>query len=187
MLKKSFSLRDEYENCKTILVERARRDAEVLIGVHIRHGDYRTYCDGVMYYSTAQYAAVMRSLERQLPDRAVRFLVCSDEPQDGAAFEGLDVTISREISAVDMYALSSCDYIIGPNSSFSQWASFIGNVPIHVLDYKSAMLRDDIAPIFSPSLALDFTVFRPRDFSRFSAKKVSIEDYVRPTKWWHRY
>ena len=30
----------------------------------------------------------------------------------------------------DLYALSKCDYIIGPPSSYSQWASFIGDVPL---------------------------------------------------------
>jgi hypothetical protein len=30
----------------------------------------------------------------------------------------------------DMYALAGCDYIIGPPSTFSMWASFIGKVPL---------------------------------------------------------
>ena len=33
----------------------------------------------------------------------------------------------------DLYGLSSCDYIMGPPSSYSQWASFVGNVPIQFL------------------------------------------------------
>jgi hypothetical protein len=29
-----------------------------------------------------------------------------------------------------MYALASCDYIVGPPSTFSLWASFYGQVPL---------------------------------------------------------
>lgn len=187
LLSQFFSLRDEYENSKTALVDRARQGADVLIGVHIRHGDYKTYCDGIMYYTAAEYAAVMNLLEQQLPSRTVRFLVCSDERQDASSFPGLKVTISDEIPVVDIYALSSCDYIVGPNSSFSQWSSFIGQVPLHVLDYKAAKSRHDVPPIYTPNLQRDFAAFNPHDFSRFSSRKVSIADYVRPTRWWHRY
>jgi hypothetical protein len=37
----------------------------------------------------------------------------------------------------DLYALASCDYIIGPPSTFSQWASFYGNVPRYMVNYKA--------------------------------------------------
>lgn len=33
----------------------------------------------------------------------------------------------------DMYAPAGCDYIVGPPGSFSNWASFYGQAPIHLL------------------------------------------------------
>jgi len=33
----------------------------------------------------------------------------------------------------DLYALAKCDYILGPLSSYSQWASFYGNKPLYQL------------------------------------------------------
>jgi hypothetical protein len=38
------------------------------------------------------------------------------------------------VSAIaDMYALSRCDAIIGPKSTFSAWSSFFGSVPRYVM------------------------------------------------------
>jgi hypothetical protein len=33
----------------------------------------------------------------------------------------------------DLYALAKYDYILGPLSSYSQWASFYGNKPLYQL------------------------------------------------------
>ena len=33
-------------------------------------------------------------------------------------------------SVGDLYALARCDYIFGPVSTFSQWASFYGDKPL---------------------------------------------------------
>ena len=30
----------------------------------------------------------------------------------------------------DLHTLAACDYLIGPPSTFSQWASFSGNTPL---------------------------------------------------------
>ena len=34
----------------------------------------------------------------------------------------------------DLYALARCDYIMGPPSTYTQWASFYGNHPMLSLD-----------------------------------------------------
>jgi hypothetical protein len=34
----------------------------------------------------------------------------------------------------DLYALARCDYIMGPPSTYTQWASFYGNRPMLSLD-----------------------------------------------------
>jgi hypothetical protein len=33
----------------------------------------------------------------------------------------------------DLHALARCDYIFGPQSTFTQWASFYGNKPLFLL------------------------------------------------------
>ena len=37
----------------------------------------------------------------------------------------------------DLYALSICDYILGPPSTFSMWASFYGGVPLRFIKHSN--------------------------------------------------
>ncbi len=34
------------------------------------------------------------------------------------------------------YALSKCDYLVGPPSSFTAWAAYFGNIPLLILKDK---------------------------------------------------
>lgn len=112
------------------LVGDARRDG-LLVGVHIRHGDFLTDKNqGRYYYTAEQYAAKLREVVELHRPALVSFLVCSDSPQPSQAFDGLSCTFSGKSALVDLYALARCDRIIGPPSSFSLWASFYGGVPL---------------------------------------------------------
>jgi hypothetical protein len=158
------------------LVKIARDDSDILIGVHIRHGDYRSYCDGIMYYAAEEYRDVMRALVDQFPGRKVSFLICSDEKQNLAVFRDLKVFQSNSEPVIDMYALASCDYIFGPNSSFSHWASFYGSAPLHILDWRAAEIYDSHTPIYEPQVCKDFTTFQPMQFGTHASNRISIQE-----------
>ncbi|QDV61233.1 alpha-1,2-fucosyltransferase [Crateriforma conspicua] len=111
----------------------ARDGCDVLIGTHIRQTDYQKFMNGDWFYPVARYHAWMRDLANQFPGRRVRFLVCSDGNLSAEDFPEVDVTINRGSPVVDMYSLAGCDYLIGPPSSFSGWASMYGDVPLRVL------------------------------------------------------
>lgn len=51
-------------------------------------------------------------------------------------------------AAADMYALSQCDYIIGPPSTFNAWASFVGDVPLFSLYKRDLTLSLDKLELF---------------------------------------
>ena len=158
---------------------RARDGADLLIGVHMRRGDYRTYCDGIMYYTPAEYADVMRSLVRTVGDgRKVRFLICSDESVDPGDFKGLDVVVSAASPLADMYSLAGCDLIFGPNSTFSHWASFYGDVPLHILGYKSKEKQGASGAIRCPDPERDFHVFDPARFVTHARDHVGLVDLL---------
>jgi hypothetical protein len=107
----------------------ARRDADVVVGVHIRHGDYQTFCNGIMYYTFAEYAALMRLVEGLFPGKRVSFLICSNGTPPAEDFRGLRIHQGPGHVVGDVYALAACDYIVGPPSTYSEWASFYGQVP----------------------------------------------------------
>jgi hypothetical protein len=115
------------------LTDRARERSDVLVGIHLRQGDYRHYLGGRRFYPTAAYAKLMFDV-RGLFDGRVGFLVCSNEPQDRSRFDGLDVTFGSGHLIEDLYSLARCDYILGPESSYSLWASFYGDTPRYVVD-----------------------------------------------------
>lgn len=122
------------------------------IGVHIRRGDYKEYLSGRYYFSIEKWAKYIQFLSSQITDRNVRFLICSNE-------EGIDEELSRLLpndiflsipktnGITDLYALSKCDYLIGVPSSYSQWASFIGDVPLYLITDEKMPSLDDFHKI----------------------------------------
>lgn len=123
-------------------VRGARHDGGVLVGVHVRRGDYRTFRGGRFFYDVDRYRGMMEHVRAQLPHAEVRFLVCSDEEIELDAFSELTVTRGNGLHIVDLYSLAECDYIMGPPSSFSLWASFYGKRPLCWL--RSSSARPDL-------------------------------------------
>jgi hypothetical protein len=104
----------------------ARSRGGVLVGVHIRRGDYAQWMDGMYFWSVETYANWMRVIAQQLPGTKITFLVCCEEQLAQGQFEGLDVVFGPGMAASDMYSLAGCDLIFGPPSTFSDWARFYG-------------------------------------------------------------
>ncbi|WP_400191525.1 hypothetical protein [Hymenobacter sp. B81] len=131
LLRRLFAPVAPHRQAVDALLTRLRQSADVVVGVHIRRGDYATYCAGAYYYDDATYARALHQLRAQLPpDRRVVFLLCSNEAVSTEAFAGLPVAHSTGHFVEDLYALAGCDYIIGPPSSYSYWASFYGLTPL---------------------------------------------------------
>jgi len=104
-----------------------------VVGVHIRRGDYKEWLNGIYYYTDDEYICILKSINEQFESKGkkVKFLLCSNEKINLAKYSDLDCfTIPNASGAHDLYALSKCNYIIGPPSSYSQWASFFGEVPV---------------------------------------------------------
>ncbi len=109
-------------------VGEARARGEVLVGVHVRHRDYRSFMGGAFFYPFTVYLDLMRSVAAMLAPRRASFLVCSDEPQEAGEGQGMTLSFSRLGAVHDLWALSRCDLIMGPPSTFSAWAAFLGGV-----------------------------------------------------------
>ena len=113
-----------------------RDENTTYVGVHMRGGDYRTYLDGKYFYEPQIYLAYMRQMSEQLSSggNKVRFLLCTNEDINMSVFDEYEVVrLNGSDMLIDLYGLSQCDYIIGPPSTFSQWASFYGKTPLRVL------------------------------------------------------
>ena len=113
------------EKCER-LVQAHRVDHKVLVGVHIRRGDYRTFRGGEWFYDDLHYCNWMSELSSK---KNVRFLLFSNEKLDVDLYlkKGLDVVIMQGSAVEDLCCMSLCDYIMGPPSTYSSWASLYGN------------------------------------------------------------
>jgi hypothetical protein len=131
------------------LVDSLRGENRVLVGVHIRQGDYSTFLDGTYYYGIFQYRALMNRVKDLFLPKEPVFIVCSDEPMQPGYFHYEKTVIGPGTVAGDLYTLAACDYLMGPPSTFTNWASFYGNVPLYVIrDMAKTPALEDFA-IFS--------------------------------------
>jgi hypothetical protein len=119
------------------LIMKARADCDVLVGVHIRHGDYAQFLDGKYFYEAAEYTRLMEKIEKLFAGKRVRFLVCSNAPQNDSDFTNLSHNFGTGHPIEDMYAFARCDFLCGPPSTFTMWASFYGSVPLYFVESPS--------------------------------------------------
>ena len=112
----------------------------ITIGVHVRRGDYKDYLGGKYYFSDEIYNRIMNKIRKLFISRnqKLRFLICSNETSEILQNNNDSFSIQGADGITDLYALSKCDYIVGAPSSYSQWASFVGDVPLCIL------LNDDM-------------------------------------------
>ncbi|WP_158993211.1 alpha-1,2-fucosyltransferase [Mucilaginibacter sp. L196] len=118
------------------LITDLRQAADVVIGVHIRRGDYASFNNGKYFYPVEVYTEKMKEIKSlfEQQGKTCAFLICSNESFNKDIFNNMKVNIEERHFITDIYALSKCDYIIGPPSTFSLWASFYGSVPLMMIE-----------------------------------------------------
>ena len=100
-----------------------------LVGVHIRQTDYKEWLNGKYFFDLKDYIKLIEYIHNYMLKRNVyiNFIICSDVSLKREDFKRLPVSISNSNLIDDISKLSLCKCIIGPPSSFSSWASFIGD------------------------------------------------------------
>jgi hypothetical protein len=133
------------ERAKGIMAQ-LRSEVDMVVGVHIRQGDYATWNDGHFFYELEEYHQFMLRVQKLYEGKRVGFFISSNEDFSLDIFEGCNCRrFGKEPSGaiLDLYTLSICDRIIGPFSSYSRWASFIGRVPLCFLETKDQQFTDE--------------------------------------------
>ena len=126
---------EQHQQQVDLLSAEVRRDADLVVGIHMRHGDFKTFLGGALYYPMESYREAMFRVKERFPSRRIAFLVCSDGTFVPSDFDGLRVHAGTGHLVEDLYALAKTDFIIGaPSSTFSAWASFYGKIPLVTMD-----------------------------------------------------
>lgn len=122
------------------IISKYRDNTDVLVGVHIRRGDYETFLGGIYFYDDTVYRNIMQQVKSLFPGKKIRFMICSNVRVSMDSIDGCDIVYPGGHFIEDLYSLAGCDYILGPPSTYSQWASYYGNVPLRILwDGKSSI------------------------------------------------
>ena len=161
-----FCPRQEITDKAEKMMETIRQTADIVIGVHIRHGDYKTWRNGRYYYTLEDFHHFMLQIKELYSDKRLAFFISSNEVFSVDVFKNCNCyRFGKEPSGdiLDLHTLSLCDSIIGPWSTYSRWASFIGEVPLCFIKGNRQHLSPD-----------DFSVVT--DFYHFQSGE-STEEY----------
>ena len=96
----------------------------VKLGVHVRRGDYATWCKGHYFYDDNQYATAIERFLQLVEGRPVEIYFCGNDPKLNRQYFrdrlGADrVHFPNGSPAEDLCLFSECDYLIGPPSTFT--------------------------------------------------------------------
>ena len=145
-LQRIFRPKDAIMNKAEELIEKMKQTSDIVVGVHIRRGDYATWNDGRFYYELEDYHQFMLRVKELYQGQRVSFFISSNEDFELDIFTDCDChRFGKEPSGaiLDLYSLSVCDLIMGPVSSYSRWASFIGEGPLCFLETKDQKFTKD--------------------------------------------
>lgn len=126
---------------------------DYVLGVHMRGKDYRLWRDGQYYYPPSQYRSWIDQFVELQGSKRGKVLLFSDEPINDKWFSSLEVpwTISKGSFDQDYYLMSRCSHLIGPPSTFTLWASFLGdNTCIQLQSQDETMTQALAQHVVSP-------------------------------------
>jgi hypothetical protein len=136
-----FALRPEVLEPLHVRINALRDAHGPVFGLHVRRGDYRQWLGGRFHFDDATYQRLAVQVIRAcgVEQGAAAIAVVSDEPTDWPArLEGFPTVRLTGNAIEDLAALSLCDRIVGPPSTFAMSASLLGAVPyLQVTDPQS--------------------------------------------------
>jgi len=118
----------------------ARERGDIVVGVHLRWEDYR---GTPLFFPLPSFLDRMKEIAELLQPAKTSFLIVSPEKLDQADFPAECIICSGGGAVHDLYTLAACDYIMGPPSTFSGWASFYGGKPLFAMREDSRF--DDLS------------------------------------------
>jgi len=126
-----YSLREEYFKNNILLdkINKLKESDKIVVGVHIRRGDYKYYMESKYYFDDNVYIKYMEKIKKEIDvkyNKKYGFIIFSNE--NLSISENEYTFISNNEWYVDHMLMSKCDFLLGPPSTFTMWASYIGKV-----------------------------------------------------------
>lgn len=141
-----YALKPEFYSNNPLLLEIStiERQTTAVIGVHVRRGDYKTWNGGKYFFPDEVYQKYMLALAAQIQDHEQRncfFMIFSNEVTSFT--ESKTIRVSQNPWYLDHLLMSKCDYLIGPPSTFTLWASYMGKTKFFHIKNTSGQIAMD--------------------------------------------
>lgn len=136
--------RSSIKNPVDELLVKAKSTYSILLGVHIRENDFKDFYNGRYFVNTNHYLKFIQHFKELNSTQKVGVIICSDSPKILSELEEehSGFLLPKGSVAQDMYALSKCDYIIGPQATtMSAWAAYLGSTQLVQIDSKMERLE----------------------------------------------
>lgn len=132
-LKEIFKPSDEYLQVIKSYFQNPVFSSDVLvIGLHVRRGDYARFEGGKYFYDVKTYQSLMDKTAALFDKKKIVFVICSNEKRIQEQFRENNYVLlagpGTEIT--DLYTLAQCNYLIGPPSTYTMWASYYSDIPL---------------------------------------------------------
>lgn len=119
---------------------------KINIAVHVRRcSDYAVWHEGKYVYADAVYISAIEQILSLIGAKARIAVFTDDSSLNRGVFQAAfdEVIFPGSTPNADHYLMSHCDYIVGPPSTFSMWASYIGQTKYcHIGSPNDVITRD---------------------------------------------
>lgn len=147
--KHSKILREKYSvrrsNKEFFVVSDKLKEYETVLGVHIRRNDYKLWQSGKYAFDDSVYNRFIQNFIRLQNGKRILVLFFSDEKLNMSSLCcPVDYLILKNKYYIDYQLMGKCNYLIGPPSTFTIWASFCYGVPyLHIENPQQALCLED--------------------------------------------
>ena len=128
-----FKPKKEIQKKITALIAQLKSQYKFIIGVHIRQGDFKKeYRNGELYFNEQEVAVFLKKfLENSMKTAdETCFIICSDENVNLDFFNDLNIIKNNGNAVEDLFLLAATNLIIGSDSTYGEFASYYGNIPL---------------------------------------------------------
>jgi len=117
---------------------------DIVLGVHIRRGDYQQWLGGKYYFDDSSYLNAVRSFIDLHKGKKIFVVFFSNGDIESLHDKcPVDSIVSHNPYFIDYRLMGNCHFLIGPVSTFTLWASFLYGVPYVHLSHRDQVIRMD--------------------------------------------
>lgn len=161
------------------LLQPLRSSCDLVVGVLIRHGDYRHFMGGKYFFPTSSYIRWIRQTKDLFPGQKVGFFITGNDDVSPEGIDDIPHVFRSHSDTETRFLLSECDYIISTVSSFAGWAAYLGQASVFILSSENEVIKKEgFRRIFNHPDMRDDSFPADQDVTKFIIEQRSLKSVV---------